>query len=56
MIVTSNTSGLNNVAGAPLPPRRLSLSATTTVYLIAKASFSSGTETAYGYIEARRMR
>lgn len=35
---------------------RLSLSATTTVYLLAHAAFASGTSTAYGWILARRAR
>ncbi len=35
---------------------RLSLSGTTTVYLVASASFSGGTATAYGKIYARRVR
>lgn len=40
----------------PLPQGRLSLNATTTVYLLAYASFASGTSTAYGWIWARRAR
>lgn len=35
---------------------RLSLSATTTVYLVAYAQFATSTETAYGFIGARRVR
>lgn len=40
----------------PTPLVRLSLAATTTVYLVAKAEFSAGTEAAYGSIRARRAR
>lgn len=36
--------------------KRLSLSATTTVYLISYSNFSGGTQTAYGGIYARRVR
>lgn len=40
----------------PVPTKRLSLSATTTVYLVGYAEFSSGTLSAYGTISARRAR
>ncbi|NTG00122.1 hypothetical protein G6L30_08310 [Agrobacterium rhizogenes] len=40
----------------PVGTRRLSLSSTTTVYLIAQASFGASTMSAYGGIYARRMR
>lgn len=36
--------------------RRFSLSATTTVYLVAQATFIASTMSAYGYIGARRVR
>jgi hypothetical protein len=40
-----------------LPSRRISLTSTTTVYLVAKApNFSAGGVSVNGYIEARRMR
>lgn len=39
-----------------IPVFRYSLSATTTVYLVAQSNFSSGTAKAYGYIRARRVR
>jgi hypothetical protein len=35
---------------------RLSLAVTTTVYLIASATFAGGTDKAYGYIRARRLK
>jgi hypothetical protein len=40
----------------PLAKCRLSLAATTTIYLVAWATFPSGTTTAYGVISARRAR
>ncbi len=62
----SDTSGRINYAGAfgssygshslPLIPARYSLSATTTVYLIATSTFAAGTHTAWGLIQARRVR
>lgn len=39
-----------------MPPVRVSLSATTTVYLIAFATFNTSTLTGYGVINARRRR
>jgi hypothetical protein len=44
--------GLNQSA----PKRRLSLSTTTTVYLSAQLGFAGGSMSAYGTIQARRMR
>lgn len=46
--------GLGIVQGAPLV--RISLAATTTVYLIAQDTFSLSTISAYGTLRARRMR
>ena len=37
-------------------PVRLSIAATTTVYLVAQSSFSAGTLTGYGTLRARRVR
>ena len=51
---TTFTSGATQFQG--LPMGRLSLSATTTVYLLAYATFASGTSSAYGWIWARRAR
>lgn len=50
--------GLTNgsTCQAPMPHRRYNLTANTTIYLVALASFASGTCTALGYIEARRVR
>jgi hypothetical protein len=51
-----NTSGtpVGDVS-IPIPPVRFSLSGTTTVYLVAE-SFFTLTCTAYGTIQARRVR
>lgn len=48
-------AGLNVVA-APIPTQRFSLAATTTVYAVVYGSFSTGTCTACGFMQARRMR
>jgi hypothetical protein len=53
LLQTTTITGTMNL---PVGPVRVSLSATTTVYLVAQASFSAGTTTAYGTIRARRMR
>ena len=50
-----------NVLGAVdpawnLPVTRLSLASTTTIYLVANATFTVSTLTAYGIISARRVR
>ena len=42
--------------GQAIPPVRLSLAATTTVYLVAQDNFTLSTISAYGTIRARRMR
>lgn len=42
--------------GNPIPTSRISVSTTTTTYLVTKASFSISTLSAYGTIRARRMR
>lgn len=44
------------VNGIALPRKRISIATTTTVYLVAKATFSAGTVSAYGSITARRER
>jgi hypothetical protein len=41
---------------APIPTTRYSLSATTTIYLIARAGFAVSNSFAYGVIRARRVR
>ena len=42
--------------GVPVVPVRISLSGTTTIYLVMSATFSVSTITAYGNIRARRVR
>ena len=42
--------------GYSLPPTRMSFAVTTTVYLVAVANFAVSTMTAYGRIDARRVR
>jgi len=42
--------------GLTVPAKQINVSATTTVYLIGKATFSAGTVSAYGSIRARRVR
>jgi hypothetical protein len=39
-----------------VPPVRISIAATTTVFLVQSATFATSTMTAYGTIRARRMR
>lgn len=50
------TTVLSGTLSQCVPPVRVSLAATTTIYLVAQSVFSVGTETAYGTIRARRMR
>lgn len=42
--------------GVSIPQKRVSLTATTTIYLVAEATFTAGTVGAYGKISARRVR
>jgi Pectate lyase superfamily protein len=49
-------TALSVTDGLTLPRKRVSISSTTTVYLVGKATFSAGTMTAYGSISARRVR
>jgi len=42
--------------GVSLPPRRISLAATTTVYIVGRATWSGSALNFCGYIRARRMR
>lgn len=52
------TAGPGNIfMSCQLPDRRVSLASTTTIYLVGRApGFASGTCSAWGYIEARRVR
>jgi hypothetical protein len=45
-----------NVGAFATPKRRVSISSTTTVYLISRGYFSAGTLETYGRIQARRVR
>lgn len=42
--------------GIPVTSTRVSINATTTVYLVAQLNFSGGTASAFGFIKARRVR
>ena len=52
----SITTISGNVGAFPIPTRRVSISATTTIYLISRGYFSAGTLETYGRILARRVR
>jgi len=52
LILTTVTSDF----GQTLPPVRISLAATTTIYLVCETTFSAGSVSAFGTIRARRMR
>jgi len=53
LLQTTTITGTMDLSAGPV---RVSLSATTTVYLVAQVAFSAGTVTGYGTIRARRMR
>ena len=46
----------SNDVGIAIRGQRISLTSTTTIYLVANATFSISTLSAYGTIEARRIR
>lgn len=50
------TSVVSENDSVTLPRKRFSLSSTTTVYLVAKSTFSFGSVSAFGQINARRVR
>lgn len=50
------TSGTNTSVSVPVPPQRELLSAPTTVYLAAQATFATSTETVTCNLQARRRR
>ena len=52
----SKSTGLTDTFSYNIPTVRFLLNSTTTVYLVAQATFSAGTVDAYGTIRARRMR
>jgi hypothetical protein len=49
-------AGSSAVFGDAVPVTRISLASTTTIYLVAQATFSGGSVDAYGTIRARRIR
>ena len=54
---TATTAASSGFLTCALPPRRIKLASTTTVYLVGQAaSFTGGAVGAFGYIEARRVR
>mgnify|MGYP001576872404 CR=1 FL=1 len=55
-ILPMPTTGLSGTLTQSVAPVRVSIAATTTVYLVAQAAFSVGSESAYGTIRARRAR
>jgi len=50
------TTALSDTLVVPINMTNLKITSTTTVYLVAQATFSVGTLTAYGTINARRAR
>lgn len=49
-------AGATSSIGWPIPRRRVSIASTTTVYLVARAGFTVSTASAWGRIDARRVR
>jgi hypothetical protein len=47
---------LSETDSVTMPPKQINVSATTTVYLVGKSTFSAGSVTAFGSINARRVR
>jgi hypothetical protein len=56
VIDVDKTTTLTDTKTLGIPPVRLSIAATTTVYLVAQATFTAGTVKGFGTIRARRMR
>jgi hypothetical protein len=56
MLFTAGGFTAGSLCRLPTGTRRLSLNATTTVYLIAQSSFAVNTMHAFGFIRARRVR
>lgn len=59
--ITGNNAPFNQIAstsaiGIPIPQTRMSLSTTTTVYLVVRSIFGTSTSSAYGILRARRVR
>lgn len=56
MQIPTSVTGWTDQAAFTVPTRRISIAATTTIYLVARAKFSAGTQNAFGGINARRVR
>ena len=56
MAFDSSLTGANTTYNRTIPTGRLSLSGTTTVYLVANCTFTVSTLAVYGFISARRIR
>lgn len=54
--VTSYASPAGQSNGLPVGRQRISIAATTTVYLVVSSTFAVSTSSAYGFIGARRVR
>jgi len=52
----SQTTTASFTDGITLPVKRINVSSTTTVYLVGKVAFSAGSVSAFGTINARRVR
>ena len=55
-ILVNGALGASNNDALPVGPMRMSLSGTTTVYLVIQVGFAVSTNAAYGFIGARRIR
>lgn len=55
-LIPLSVAAFSNTVSVTIPPVRLLVAATTTVYLVAQQAFTVGTATAYGTIRARRVR
>lgn len=56
IITATNGTTLTGTTSSSAPVTRVSLSATTTIYLVANLTYSAGSATQYGTIKAWRMR
>lgn len=55
-ITTTTLYASNSINTVALPPYRISLSGTTTIYLVVQSAFATNTANAYGILRARRKR
>lgn len=56
LTIPATVAGAGDDYALPVQPVRFSLSATTTIHLVAQAVFTASTTTAFGIIRARRVR